>query len=822
MSRYTYTLNPGREEQAVRGTYRESELQKMTLYQLREICRKERLVIPSGLESDREGLARLVMRFRGQREYRHIEEACGGGLERLQAFLDRCPGISVSDGSIRIPGTITLYDGLGLTELDDYRIEADSRLYEGNLLLVDEQDQIYTCFHIRERGGRFYLFQSREVPVLELQKRRYSILYFPKEQVSEYLYDCYMGNPAPEPGYVQGLRIPLLDIRLCPAAKTVFPLVLDFGSSNTTMGVCLPDGSVKTASAEGGHVIPSVIGVTEQKDGAPGYVFGYEALKLGSRSYRDEDVPVFHDIKRWVSDAERQESVILESGHRYQLSRKEMLRAFLLWLIDLGMQQFKCRFQSIHLLSPVRQKEKFQSLFKELLPEYQVDCVLDEGMAVLFHSIQELIDQGRYEQGRTYRALVIDCGGGTTDLTSGRFRIENSRVSYLVDIRTSYENGDTNFGGNNLTYRILQLLKTCIVRELGYETGGPGPSRELPEDLERAYQQAEQYLPTRFKDYEGRGREEYFFVKNNYYCLFDLAEQVKKRFFQTQFRYELYVTTRKDAAEDSVFLDRWRLSVLEEGQLRQIRQELEFPVWLNQLEELLRPDIYGLMERFLEQKFVCGELQDYEMIKLTGQSCRSGLFLEALKQFVPGKLIRTAKKDADGTELKMCCLEGALSYIRNCRLGYMKVAQEYQVGALPYEIMAYTHENKEKILVKSLDPEDHIGCISRFMIGKQLDLYLNDGQGRRLRPCYFIYDTAEFTETTQEAIDQEYGGTVIQEETDIILEGEMKFFVWVSRKRWGFTVLPVLREGEKLYRGAEAFFDFEDDTWEQNFFDGRK
>ncbi|MFQ7874102.1 hypothetical protein [Enterocloster sp.] len=37
------------------------------------------------------------------------------------------------------------------------------------------------------------------------------------------------------------------------------------------------------------------------------------------------------------------------------------------------------------------------------------------------------------------------------------------------------------------------------------------------------------------------------------------------------------------------------------------------------------------------------------------------------------------------------------------------------------------------------------------------------------------------------------------EETDIILEGEMKFFVWVSRERWGFVVLPILREGELLF-----------------------
>ena len=42
------------------------------------------------------------------------------------------------------------------------------------------------------------------------------------------------------------------------------------------------------------------------------------------------------------------------------------------------------------------------------------------------------------------------------------------------------------------------------------------------------------------------------------------------------------------------------------------------------------------MERFLDQKFEKGQLAEYEMIKLTGQSCKSRLFLEALKQYVPG------------------------------------------------------------------------------------------------------------------------------------------------------------------------------------------
>lgn len=210
------------------------------------------------------------------------------------------------------------------------------------------------------------------------------------------------------------------------------------------------------------------------------------------------------------------------------------------------------------------------------------------------------------------------------------------------------------------------------------------------------------------------------------------------------------------------------------------------------------------------------------MIKMTGQSCKSVLFTEALKQYIPGKLIQNLKQDRDGNGLKMCCLEGALAYFLNCKLGYMKVNQSYQVGSLPYEIMAYTHENEEKILVKSLDPEDHIGYISRFRIGRQLDLYLNDEQGKRLRTYYYEYDTSKFRKTTQEEIEQRYRGTIIQEETDIIIEGEMKFFVWVSKKRWGFVVLPVLRDGEQLYTDEEKFYDFEDDTWELNFFDGKK
>lgn len=88
MGQYTYTLNHGREQEE-RHTYRQSELEKMTTFHLREICRKERLVVSSAKNEDKDGLIRLIMRFRGQKEYRHIREFCEGGLERVQAFLDQ-------------------------------------------------------------------------------------------------------------------------------------------------------------------------------------------------------------------------------------------------------------------------------------------------------------------------------------------------------------------------------------------------------------------------------------------------------------------------------------------------------------------------------------------------------------------------------------------------------------------------------------------------------------------------------------------------------------------------------------------------------------
>lgn len=823
MSQYTYTLNPNRKEEE-KGAYKQSELEKMTTFHLREICRKERLVVSPSQTLDKESLVRLIMRFRGQKEYCHIKTDCEGGLERLQEYLQTHEVRLSKNQNIRVPATIVLYQKTEINELDNYQVQSNEGLYEGNLLLVDEALHVYTCFYIKQVKELFYLLKGKEVIIRPLEKHRYSLLYFKNQRDSDILYHCYYGNRTITSGVIEGIQIPLLDIQEKEVATTILPLVIDFGSSSTTMGICRADGSMEIAKVNGSPIIPSMIGIKIKAKEEVEFLFGRDAKEFSENNYRDEDVAVFYDIKRWITDVNQKEGVILQNGYKYQFSRQEMLRAYMEYLLDVARQQFKCEFTWIQFLAPVRQKEKFETLFQELLPEYTINCELDKGMAVLFYSINRLIQNKSYDRKSWYHALIIDCGGEMTDLTSGKFKIDNTHVSYVIDMQTQYENGDANFGGNNLTYRILQLLKIRIAEELGFL-----PKEEIPiedegiyEKVESRYQQAEVWIPTKFQEYETKSREQYFFVKNNYYYLFALAEQVKKEFFQPKFCYKLSLSTKKEATEHELFLDKWKLSICQKGVFSQMTEEIKFSLYLNEVEELLRPEIYGLMERFLDKKYEQEQLLQYEIIKLTGQSCQSRLFTEALKQYIPGKLIQNSKKSSNKEEFKMCCLEGALAYFLNCKLGYMKVNQSCEVECLPYEIMAFTHENKEKILIQSLDYENQIGYISRFQIGTQLDLYLSDERGNHLKTYYYPYDTTTFQKTTQEDIDQKYKGTVIQEETDNIVEGEMKFFVWASKPRWGFVVLPVLRTGEQLYQGEETFFEFEDGTWELNFFDGKK
>lgn len=120
MSRYTYTLNPS-QGVTEKHTYRQSELEKMTTFHLREICRKERLVVSSAKNDDKDGLIRLIMRFRGQKEYRHIREFCEGGMELHTGVFEASGHPFSGDSGSGYTRTITIFHDTEMNELDGYR-----------------------------------------------------------------------------------------------------------------------------------------------------------------------------------------------------------------------------------------------------------------------------------------------------------------------------------------------------------------------------------------------------------------------------------------------------------------------------------------------------------------------------------------------------------------------------------------------------------------------------------------------------------------------------------------------------------------------------
>ena len=83
------------------------------------------------------------------------------------------------------------------------------------------------------------------------------------------------------------------------------------------------------------------------------------------------------------------------------VTRGSIIREYLLYVIKCAQQQFKCRFRHLHLTSPVKLKQQYNQMFTELLYDYDIDTkhMLDEGTAVIYNSIHNMIEKKRFYPG---------------------------------------------------------------------------------------------------------------------------------------------------------------------------------------------------------------------------------------------------------------------------------------------------------------------------------------------------------------------------------------------------------------------------------------
>ncbi|MDR2022916.1 MAG: molecular chaperone [Hungatella sp.] len=867
MKQLSYTFKPGKE--SVRHTlYREEELNRMTLFQLRDICERETIIQAAVDYMDREELIHLILRFRGSRTPRLIKSHHPSGFQRLETALKESKKIFLPN-QVSIPGKLTVFNDLDTNLFDGYAIDYIGDLDGVNAVILDKEENLCAILNIESFPGinKLYITRSSHLVCREASVRDYHMYLFPLK-LSDNIWALYTGSTDVLPPEIQLYRVSLMDFSVRNPVESPVPLAIDFGTSNSAAGLYMDHifynnmtqgtqmsqiqpGKINyvqflSASGERTPLLPTVIGVDRIEDGKVRYKVGLEAEEMVNRGYMGEDFCVFYDIKRWVSSYETEERLIDYQGNRIMVSRKEIIRSFIQYVIHSAEQRFKCRFTSVYLSFPVKQKERFLSLYREILSGYTIDDreMLDEGVAALYSTIMELMKEKQYEEDTWYKALIIDCGGGTTDLSSCEFSIRNEREAYRIDIETAYENGDTDFGGNNLTFRILQLLKIAAAQALSgqgttiaeiasvmdrdiYQTVDQQGAAMVYENLERAYREAERVIPTRFKDYENRSKEDYYMVKNNYYHLFSLAEQVKKAFFQGTQIDRIFVGSENiPTADESVAClcaARWKMAAVVRDRL--VVQK-EFPGILLKaplIKLVLKADIYDIIRRFLEKLHKKGELNDFHIIKLTGQSCKIDLFQDCIKEFVPGRLIRQRqeKNEGDDYRLKLTCLEGAIRYISDKRLGYARVNITAKSPALPYVLSTYTHTGEKRVLIQSFDRSRIYGSISRAE-SVELRLHLEDAKGIEKHIYYVFCNPGEFQAVTYEQLAAMHSGRISQDEVDEIINGEIRYFVWADSGQWGFSVVPVKRRDEEVFVGKQQLLPFENDSWNVNYFDGTR
>ena len=862
MGLYSYKLHNINEEH--KGAYKEKDLRLMTTFQLREICDREKLVKSIVNPLDKEELIRLIMKYRGEKDYLLINFFNEDGLERIEKFIKKSEKHIVKNKTIDYPGKLTIYEEIDLDIYDDYVLKSTEELCEGNVLLVDDSYRVCTVFNIKkikiENGFTYYLTKGKSVAAFESESRHYSLLLF-SEKDSELLFKIYTGESTLSEKVMTIKSLPILQFEIKQLNETVTPLAIDFGTSNTTAGIYIDKEIFNSETVEERiklikimdttqdvlkitPLIPSIVAIEQIKDGNIKYSFGYDAMKISQKRYLDDGLTIFYDIKRWVSDFEKEEKVIDSNETSTFIKRKDIIKAYLLHIISLADQRFKCKFKKIYISCPSKQRFKFHTLFKEILSDYVVESenILEESVAVLYNTVSELIEKNKYIQGEWYKALIIDCGGGTTDLSGCSFNIKNNRISYELNIETSYENGDTDFGGNNLTFRIMQFIKILMADALSkrdmtikkaivdefnkdiFRSIDKYGISELYSSLNKEYEKAEEIIPTKFQVYETRSKEDYCKVRSNYYFLFDLAERVKKKFFSNPDLLNITLTSSvpKEAQDNTILFDKWKLSYMNNGNLKIVKEAPSILLNIYEVTTLIKGDVYNIIRKFLNKLYENDELYDYSLIKLTGQSCKVEIFRDALKEFIPGKIIevnRSKRASEEEYELKLACIKGALRYLYDKNFGYADINIQSKTPTLPYIVTSFTHTGEEKVLIKGKEIKK--GTISRFADKIILKLYLKSLDNAIKYEYAYNFRREELEKTDAKTIGNLYPN-INQHETDNIENNEVKFFAWVEEELWGFYVLAVLRQDEELYVGKEKFFYFENDEWEKNFFDGLK
>ena len=860
----------------------EEELRRKSYYEMYQIALKEKLIEVYLQNPTREELINILMKYRGVKANYTIASYKENGLANIQHLFDeKLSGRIHHENKIKIPHKIIYYKGLNLTREDNYKIQIPDGVGKGNIFLVNSNNYVCGIFHLEKdlvSKDLYYLIsKDKMLRVDNLKSNKYSFIFL-KEEDLKFTYKFYNmkknGNTASYPYKLNYYKVEIEDFEVRELEETNATLCIDFGTTNTALGTYLDSNYIKNVPTNdilNEKITLNAINYVKFDDGDRKYreifptlayveecfdkenikfLFGYDALKKLEMNDYVMTGSLFYGLKNWVHNYKEEEKIVDEYGNTQYVKREKIIKAYLDYVVKRAEYQFKCKFKRIHASSPVKLKEQFLNLFEEIFTkdeknEYEIvkKNSMDEAIAVLYNTIENQIRKGKYEENEEYSALIIDCGGGTTDLAACKYRIENKKVFYYLDIKTSFENGDENFGGNNLTYRIMQYLKIVLATKYSnkksikirnlikysdsvlYKAIDEYGVDKIFEKMDEMYKKCEKIIQTKYSKFENKMSDEYKKIKNNFYMLWEAAENLKKEFFTIdgRLRTRFDIEHNYDGENDLHItkLKTWKLHILNDGYFNTITTYPREIFTIKEIEKIVKIDIYGMLRKFLNTYYNEGALFDYSLIKLSGQSTKINTFQEVLKEFVPGKMIEYRELMAkDNYDLKLNCLDGCIKYLNYKKFGHMEVSIKNEVPLVPYSVWTEKYNGEMVELIRTArKAQVMVNYIDKSSSAMEFKVYVHNAEGEKKKELVYK-NINEYDEKDAVEILFEYEGILTQNDTDTIQNEITRFFIYTDLNNWGFYIVPIKRTNDQLFLGKKKYFSYENNLNDISYFDG--
>ncbi|EXM40280.1 hypothetical protein RASY3_09285 [Ruminococcus albus SY3] len=523
-------------------------------------------------------------------------------------------------------------------------------------------------------------------------------------------------------------------------------LCIDFGTSNTTAGTWRKDtqepelvqfDDVSETGKPNSYLLPTIAYVeSAESNENVNFLFGYEAKKRLIETDYQPKGSIFYNIKQWVS---LEEDYMIdchdENNHSVKLPVHDIISAYLRYVVSQAKIKLKKRFVKFHFSAPVKLKARlFEIVSNTFKKEDGYTIVppnesLDEAIAIIYERISELREEYLNNTLKsTGEVMIIDCGGGTTDVARCKYTFSKTDTGVKSGIRIQSVNGQ-NFGGNELTYRIFQLLKiklsdyyksegqsgniqitsiddlvstsaneylSTVDRYIKQVIAGEKPVFTYYDKLDEASKAAEWVLPTDFSNPKiVQGKNLRAQAQRNFNYLWNWAERIKIEFYtgesRAYFRFAEEELIRTDKAL-YFYADPTGEETPSKLPLKKQTTVPDIAINIKELTALLSPQIYFILSIMLlksngtELVFDSTDSQNARM-RLSGQSCKIELFRDLLKEYIPGRITRdSSHEQTSSIQMKLACVKGCIQYLLERQLGLVATTIQIDPPSINYRV----------------------------------------------------------------------------------------------------------------------------------------